>query len=979
MKRKMLFWPLLLLLLIPNHIAFADEKNSPEQLAEQVIEPSYLYILKQWKEVGIDNASPYERAISPTDFLSVPESDLLPLNESKGYEDQVFSWKDQKSITVEVDVEEEGLYELGFDYFPLGEGIVPIEGSIEVNGSYPYYESRRILFPKDWKSASTKFEKDRFGDEIIPKQVPIEEWHYVKAEDSSYLHSRPLKFHLKAGKNTIKLSNLRGEMLLGNVYVDSVGTIPSYKEYLEQNKGELIEDAMVTIEAEHPTKKNSSFIRPVNRQDASVVPYKRDSRLLNVIGGESWEQSGQSATWNIEVEEDGYYNISLKVLQEKQTSFPVYRTVMINGEIPFEEVEHYGFQQEKNWKNETLSDDKGEAYSFYLKKGTNTLTLKVDASPVNRTLFEIDQVMQGIEELSLSIKQLTGNSQDRSRGWRITEYLPDIEDRLLNWATALDKESEYLLELSEGQEAVEVVSLNIASERLRTLAESPDEIPSRLTQLSEGSSSVAQILGNAILDLKKQPLFMDRIYIHGDEKLPKAELGFFAKTKESVLKFFHSFQSNTLATEDVEDDVVDIWVNRPRQYVELMQNMADQQFTPETGIKVRFSIMPSEQKLILANAANSQPDLALGISTWLPYELAIRGAAYDLRQFDDFGETVGRFSPGAFLPMIIDDSVYALPETQDFFVQFYRKDILNALDVPVPDTWDDVVEVLPELQRFGLNYYTPIAGAVAFKPFQATAPFIYQNQGDLYVENGMGTSIDSDETIKGIQFMTDLNTIYSTPLQVPNFYNHFRYSTLPIGVANFQTYVQLTAAAPEISGWWDIAPHPGVMQEDGTVSRWATGSGQAGMIFNGSKNKEQAWELLKWWTSTEIQTDFATTLQIMYGPSYMWNTSNLEAFAQLPWPEEHKEVILEQWEQLMEVPKTPYTYMIEREISNVWNRVVFDGENTRSAVDDAVVTIDREMRRKMEEFGYMKDGKIIKPYHIPTIEQVESWVEENDE
>jgi ABC-type glycerol-3-phosphate transport system substrate-binding protein len=536
-----------------------------------------------------------------------------------------------------------------------------------------------------------------------------------------------------------------------------------------------------------------------------------------------------------------------------------------------------------------------------------------------------------------------------------------------------------LLELSEGQEAVEVVSLNIASERLRSLAESPDEIPSRLTQLSEGSSSVAQVLGNAILDLKKQPLFMDRIYIHGDDKLPKAELGFFAKTKESVMKFFHSFQSNTLATEDVEDDVVDIWVNRPRQYVELMQNMADQQFTPETGIKVRFSIMPSEQKLILANAANSQPDLALGISTWLPYELAIRGAAYDLRQFDDFGETVGRFSPGAFLPMIIDDSVYALPETQDFFVQFYRKDILNALDVPVPDTWDDVVEVLPELQRFGLNYYTPIAGAVAFKPFQATAPFIYQNQGDLYVENGMGTSIDSDETIKGIQFMTDLNTIYSTPLQVPNFYNHFRYSTLPIGVANFQTYVQLTAAAPEISGWWDIAPHPGVMQEDGTVSRWATGSGQAGMIFNGSKNKEQAWELLKWWTSTEIQTDFATTLQIMYGPSYMWNTSNLEAFAQLPWPEEHKEVILEQWEQLMEVPKTPYTYMIEREISNVWNRVVFDGENTRSAVDDAVVTIDREMRRKMEEFGYMKDGKIIKPYHIPTIEQVESWVEENDE
>ncbi|WP_054707428.1 hypothetical protein [Bacillus sp. JCM 19041] len=86
--------------------------------------------------------------------------------------------------------------------------------------------------------------------------------------------------------------------------------------------------------------------------------------------------------------------------------------------------------------------------------------------------------------------------------------------------------------------------------------------------------------------------------------------------------------------------------------------------------------------------------------------------------------------------------------------------------------------------------------------------------------------------------------------------------------------------------------------------------------------------------------------------------------------EEHKEVILTQWEQLIEVPKTPYAYMVEREISNVWNKMVFDGENARSAVDDSIITIDREMRRKMEEFGYMEDGKVIRPYPIPTIEDI---------
>ena len=116
------------------------------------------------------------------------------------------------------------------------------------------------------------------------------------------------------------------------------------------------------------------------------------------------------------------------------------------------------------------------------------------------------------------------------------------------------------------------------------------------------------------------------------------------------------------------------------------------------------------------------------------------------------------------------------------------------------------------------------------------------------------------------------------------------------------------------------------------------------MIFEGSDLQDEAWQVLKWWMSSEVQTEFATSLQTLYGPEYMWNTANIVSFGQLPLPQEHKDVVLEQWEYLKEVPKTPYAYMVEREISNVWNTIVFDGETTRSAVDDAVVNIDREMR-----------------------------------
>ena len=83
----------------------------------------------------------------------------------------------------------------------------------------------------------------------------------------------------------------------------------------------------------------------------------------------------------------------------------------------------------------------------------------------------------------------------------------------------------------------------------------------------------------------------------------------------------------------------------------------------------------------------------------------------------------------------------------------------------------------------GLLY--TITSGTEWEAIRQLAPFIYQHGGDLYESDGIGTTIDSEESLQGIQFMSELNTLYSTPLQVPNFYNHFRYSTLPIGIANF--------------------------------------------------------------------------------------------------------------------------------------------------------------------------------------------------
>ncbi|RLQ96881.1 extracellular solute-binding protein [Falsibacillus albus] len=977
----MIWLMMIFFLIIPQGFAKAEDTKSVVQPAQKVVEDRYHTVLENWKNDGLGSASDFEATVHPSDFKGMDEKDLLPEAKSKGYGDRVFYWHNHNSASFEVDVKEDGLYEISFDYFPLNKEVVPIEGSIKVNGEFPYYESRRIVFPKSWENVKSKFEKDRFGNEIIPKQKAIAKWETISAEDASHLQPDALKYHLKKGMNEITLSNLRGEMLIGSIKVHSPTEVPTYKQYIKSHHDQPAVDEMITQEAEIPQSKNSSYTRPMAVQDASVKPNDAKLLLLNSFGGESWDESGQRVDWGVDIKKAGYYRLTFKVQQNKETGGPVFRKVFIDGSVPFKEVAHYTFDYTKDWSNVTLSNVKGHPYLFYFSKGKHTLSLEADASPYEEVFNTTNEVMKGIEDLSLSIKKLTGNQMDRSRDWKISEYIPDIKKRVAGWEKALEDESKYVKSLSSSKkDPREVVSLKLAAKKLRTLNEKPDEIPNRLTELSEGSSSVSQLLGTLLIDMQKQPLLIDRFYVHGgNQKVPSAEANFFSKAAFGIKRFFLSFHSGTYTASDTDDKTIQVWVNRPRQYVELIQNMADQNFTPKTGIHVKFSIMPDESKLILASAAKKQPDVALGISNWLPYELSIRGAAVDLHQFPDFEKFSKQFSPGAFLPMMVDDSVYALPETQDFFVQFYRKDILNALNIPVPDTWNDVVDILPELQRVGMNYYTPIAGAGGFKPFQTTAPFIYQFNGDLYKDGGMKTDIDSEQSLKAIKFMTDLNTIYSMPLQVPNFYDHFRYSTLPIGVSSFTTYVQLTSAAPEIAGWWGITPQPGIKQSDGSVARWATGSGQSAMIFKGTKDKKKSWELLKWWMSKETQTAFATNLQTLYGPEYMWNTANIEAFKNLPWPEEDKKVILEQWKYLKEVPKTPGAYMVERELSNIWNKVVFDGENTRSAVDDSVIAIDREISRKMEEFGYMKNGKVIKPYRVPSIEQVKSWAGEQDE
>ena len=584
--------------------------------------------------------------------------------------------------------------------------------------------------------------------------------------------------------------------------------------------------------------------------------------------------------------------------------------------------------------------------------------------------------MNGINDLSLEVTKVAGTNKDKYRDLKLTRYIPDVQDRLYGWVDQLNglmDQAAALVGAESGADVAAFAYLGIAAKQLKTLGDEPDELIYRVDELSTSVNSINTQIANFVDLINDNVLSIDRIYVYQeDAKLPGG-LNVFQSGWLSVQRFFYSFFGQSYSSSNTNEEHIQVWVNRPRQYVEIMQKMIDEQFTPSTGIEVDLSLMTDANKLVLSNASGDTPDIATGINYSIPFELGTRGALVDLTKFDNYKEIFGRYSEGILVPCVIGDGLYSLPETMNFYVMFYRSDVLEKIGLTIPDTMDELIAMLPDLQMRGLNVYYQTAPMLAMRNFHGTTPLIFQNGGSLYGRTAQELMIDSEESVEGFTQLTELFTLYDLPVDVPNFYQHFRNGDLPIGFADFNSYNLILNAAPEIANSWGIALIPGVEDpETGEIHRYMSGGAESTVMFESDEEREQkAWEFMCWWSSAEVQAEFGQMLQIMYGDEYIWPTANLEAFSMLPFPTSDKEIIMEQAEHILEAPRLLGSYMLERELSNAFNNVVVDGENLRSRIDDAVKTVERETNRKLEEFGYIdSDGNVLKEYIVPSVEQV---------
>lgn len=889
------------------------------------------------------------------------------------YADQVVELELGDTVTFKVNVPETARYNIGFDYFSYDDSILPIEMSFQVDGEYPFYETRRLTMETTWVAAEEK-SYDRYGNEIVAVPDKLKQWEHKTIMDASYRYSHPLDVELTAGEHTFTLTVAEGTFLLGNITLEPIEEIPEYtsSEKAEGNK-------MYTLQGEDPKYRNDSSIRAIAEYDVNLDPYSNSDRLLNTLDRDSLATAGKKVTYEVNVEEAGYYNIGLAYVQSEKNGFPVFVNVAVDGKIPNTAFQSYPLAYTTKYANTTLQDQDGNNLTVELSEGVHTISFQIVEDNLREVLEQVDIVMGEVNDLALDITKVAGTNKDQYRDLKMEKYIPDLSERMYAWADRMEELKDGMKKYTANpkKDAAAFSSMTIAINQLRDLADEPNEIPYRINELCESTSSVNQNLANLIDTLNGNELAFDRIYVYQDGKsLPKGK-NVVTSAVSSVKRFISSFAAQAYSTSNTSPDHLKVWVNRPRAYLEVMQQIIDQKFTPETGITVDLCLMPDQNKIVLANSTGDAPDIAMGLNYTIPYELAIRGALKPLTEFENFKEVTEPYPTGLFIPSTIGDQIYSLPETMNFWVLFYRTDVLQKMGLELKEdmTMDDIQAMLPDLQMRGLNFYYPTAGMIVLRNFHGTAPLLFQNGSQMFAELASdGTTLNDEASMKGLTSLTELFTVYNCPIDVQQFYQRFRNGNLPLGIGDYGVYNLLTNAAPEIANSWSIGPVPGVKNEAGEVERYTCGGAESSVVFRSNQERENmAWDFLTWWSKDEVQAEFGQILQISYGSSYIWNTANLNAFDELPWDSEDKQVIKEQAKWLMEVARIPGTYLLERELSNAFNDVVVNGKTLRTRIDKAVKTVNREVDRKLEEFGYnTKDTKGEKgDYTVPTLETVQ--------
>ena len=845
-------------------------------------------------------------------------------------------------------VETAGSYFIKVAYYTVSGKSQQMERRLLIDGEEAVETT--LSFQRSYSGAG-EGKYDLQGNQIRNEEKENDCWQEVWLADTNGYQEEAYTFELTTGEHTLAFDSVLDRMAIGSVTLTAKKSeVMTYEDVLAENQAAGAKDADTELRKvqgeDYHAKSDASILTQNDKSSAATEPSSPDVIVYNTLGGSSWDEVGQWVEWNIEVPEDGWYQLGMRWRQNTKIGGMSSRCLLIDGEVPFREAMQLSFAYDNSWKVSCFGGE--EPYRFYLTKGEHTIRMTVCLGELSQVLLKTNELLTELNDVYMQIIMVSGTSPDLKRDYNFKALIPDVIEQYNALADRIDELIEEINKITYGEQST--TDFEELRDLLRQLYRDPETTAKRLGDLESNISSLASWASES----RSQPLEVDYLFAMEPEgTIPEAGKGFFQnlwfQLKQLVASYTIDYTSiGNTSQIDEEEEPLQVWVIAGTEQAQVIQKLINEEFVPNHSVSVKLQNV-SEGALMPAIFAGTGPDVVLNLTEATPVNYALRGVLADLNEFEDIDEVLAQYEPCSYTAFQSDSGLYALPTTLDYPVMFYRKDILEEMNISLEEcqTWDTMLQVvLPKLQMKNLKFgLTP--SLVSY------LTFYYQGDNDLYTEDSLSILLDSKEGINAFKEYTSIYTDYKQNLTF-SFVNLFRSGEMPIAVMPYSQYYQLSVFAPEIEGKWGMMLVPGTKDENGEMNHATACTVTGASILADTDRKEEAWEFLKWWAGDDAQTKYARNIETVLGIAGRVNPASNAARETIPWTREEQSLLEEQLSYCKGVPQVPGSYYVERYFNFAFRDVVYDGDDIVQTLISITDDINTEIQEKTRELKNQK-------------------------
>ena len=317
-----------------------------------------------------------------------------------------------------------------------------------------------------------------------------------------------------------------------------------------------------------------------------------------------------------------------------------------------------------------------------------------------------------------------------------------------------------------------------------------------------------------------------------------------------------------------------LMVNNP-QMLDL-QKLTDSDFTAKTGIKVQYTVLPEGDMRKKATLEFTNQAGQYDVATLSNFEIPIYGASDKnwLADLTTYSKNDTNFNQGDIFPaftssLTVDSKLYGEPFYGESSFLMYRKDVLAAKGITMPDnpTWDQVADAAAKLDgaQPGMKGIC-LRGKPGWGDFGAPLTTVINTFGGTWWDKDWNAKVTDPNTVAAVKFYTDLVK---------------QHGEVSPDQASFPECLNALQQG-KVAMWYDATSAAGSLEKSDSPVKGKIGYAQApvkntkssGWLYawswameKASKNQDAAWQFISWASSSYYENEVGTQLGWAQVPS----------------------------------------------------------------------------------------------------------------